>query len=151
MNPDQAAHAAERERITAAIDRLLASSPTSSSGSLTVEGLAAEADVHRMALYKRHSDLRELFNERVRTETRQMPESERRLRMENAKLRQSLKDARAGEAEARWSNEQTILAAAVLAATAERNPFRSKSRAAGNVIPLRTSTGESSATPPERR
>ncbi|MFF2819611.1 hypothetical protein ACFVT9_29330 [Kitasatospora cineracea] len=114
MSPDQAALAAERERIKDAIDRLLAGAPARSSGSLTVEGLAAEAGVHRMALYKRHSDLRELFNERIRTETRQMPESEKRLRRENAALQQSLKDARAGEAEARWTTEQTILAAAAL-------------------------------------
>ncbi|MFJ1757286.1 hypothetical protein [Kitasatospora sp. NPDC088134] len=135
MNPDQAAHAAERERIKEAIDRLLAGAPARSSGSLTVEGLAIEADVHRMALYKRHSDLRELFNERVRTETRQMPESEKRLRKDNATLRQSLKDARAAEAEARWALEQTVLAAAVLTSASDRP--ESGGGKDGNVIPFR--------------
>lgn len=112
MSHDRTAHAAERERINAAIDRLLAGAPTYSSGSLTVEALAAEADVHRMALYKRHADLREVFNDRVRRETKQMPESEKRLRRENATLRKSLKEAREEEAKARWTTEQTVLAAA---------------------------------------
>ncbi|MFJ6770266.1 hypothetical protein ACIQOV_04690 [Kitasatospora sp. NPDC091257] len=137
MNPDQAAHAAERERITAAIDRLLAGSPTSSSGSLTVEALAAEAAVHRMALYKRHGDLRELFNERIRQETLQMPESEKRLRRDNAKLRESLKEARAGEAEARWLADQTALAAAVLTLKLkEMISAERKQENEGNVIPF---------------
>ncbi|MFV0138176.1 hypothetical protein ACLGIH_34400 [Streptomyces sp. HMX87] len=137
MSHDQTAHTAERERINAAIERLLTGAPTRSSGSLTVEALAAEADVHRMALYKRHSDLRELFNERVRNERKQMPASEKRLRKENATLQQSLKDARTGEAEARWITEQTILAAAVLTADANRNKSEAEQKKEGNVIPFR--------------
>ncbi|WP_035866808.1 hypothetical protein [Kitasatospora cheerisanensis] len=137
MNPDQTAHAAERERIKEAIDRLLAGAPTRSSGSLTVEGLAVEADVHRMALYKRHADLRELFNERVRTETRQMPESEKRLRRENAALRQSLKDARVAAEEAQWVADQTVLAAAVLISKAKMAAGSKDDQTMGNVIPLR--------------
>ncbi|WP_326615304.1 hypothetical protein OG949_41130 (plasmid) [Streptomyces scopuliridis] len=137
MSHDRTAHTAERERINDAINRLLAGAPTRSSGSLTVEALAAEADVHRMALYKRHADLRELFNERIRKETKQMPEGERRLRKENATLRQSLKDARAGEAEARWVAEQTILAAAVLTAKSNKNEPKAERRKDSNVIPLR--------------
>ncbi|MGW4888241.1 hypothetical protein [Streptomyces murinus] len=137
MSHDQTAHGAERERINAAIDRLLTGAPTRSSGSLTVEALAAEADVHRMALYKRHSDLRELFNERIRNETKQMPASEKRLRKENTTLRQSLKDARAGEAEARWITEQTVLAAAVLTADANSKNAKPGHEREGNVIPFR--------------
>ncbi|MEV0933970.1 hypothetical protein [Streptomyces phaeochromogenes] len=137
MSHDQTAHSAERERINAAIDRLMAGAPTRSSGSLTVEALAAEADVHRMALYKRHFDLRELFNERVRNETKQMPASERRLRKANTTLRQSLKEARASEAEARWITEQTILAAAVLTAEANNTDAKPEQEREGNVIPFR--------------
>ncbi|MFJ2444094.1 hypothetical protein ACIOWG_27435 [Streptomyces sp. NPDC087658] len=137
MSHDRTAHAAERERINAAINRLLTGAPTRSSGSLTVEALAAEADVHRMALYKRHSDLREDFNERIRKETKQMPEGEKRLRKENATLRQSLKDARAGEAEARWIVEQTILASAVLTANSKGNELKTEQRKESNVIPMR--------------
>jgi hypothetical protein len=133
---DQAHGAEERSRISAAIDRLLAGTPEHSSGSLTVEGLAAEAEVHRMALYKRHADLREEFNERIRTETRQTPESEKRLRKENAKLKQSLKDARKREAEARWTAEQIALAAAVFTADIQ-NQNAEPGPTEANVIPFR--------------
>ncbi|MET9663399.1 hypothetical protein ABZY11_42875, partial [Streptomyces sp. NPDC006510] len=49
-------HPDERTRIREAMDRLLQGQPTVSNGSLTVVALAAEADVHRMALMKRHAD-----------------------------------------------------------------------------------------------
>jgi hypothetical protein len=51
----------ERTRIRAAIDRLLAGRPTTSDGALAVAALAAEAGVHRMALQKRHADLKHEF------------------------------------------------------------------------------------------
>jgi len=62
------------------MDRLLAGTATASNGSLTVAALAVEADVHRMALLKRHTDLKTEFYERVRTETQQIPETEQKLR-----------------------------------------------------------------------
>ncbi|MFF4617736.1 hypothetical protein [Nonomuraea jabiensis] len=135
MTHDPDLHGAERERITAAIDRLLAGAPTRSSGSLTIEALAAEADVNRMALYKRHADLGELFKARVRAETHQITETEKRLRRENAQLRQSLKEARAGEKEARWTADQTALAAAVLILQLKAKESASDNE--GTVIPLR--------------
>jgi hypothetical protein len=70
----------ERTRIREAMDRLLAGQATASNGSLTIAALAVEADVHRMALMKRHADLKNEFYERVRTEAQQVPEAERRLR-----------------------------------------------------------------------
>ncbi|MER7666695.1 MULTISPECIES: hypothetical protein [unclassified Streptomyces] len=51
------------------MDRLLAGQPTCSNGNLTAVALAVEADVHRMALQKRHADLKEEFYARVRAET----------------------------------------------------------------------------------
>ena len=57
---------AERTRIREAMDRLLAGQATASNGSLTIAALAVEADVHRMALMKRHADLKNEFYERVR-------------------------------------------------------------------------------------
>ncbi|MFH8939565.1 hypothetical protein [Streptomyces griseosporeus] len=69
------------------MNRLLAGQATTSNGSLTVVALAAEAGVHRMALLKRHADLKIEFYERVRNETQQMPEVERRLRDTVIKLR----------------------------------------------------------------
>ena len=62
-------HEDERSRIRAATDRLLTGQPTCSSGSLTVVALAAEAGVHRVALQKRHADLKEEFYARVRAES----------------------------------------------------------------------------------
>lgn len=104
----------ERSRIRAAMDRLLTGQPTRSNGSLTALALAAEADVHRMALHKRHADLKEEFYARVREETHQTPEVEKRLRKEVVRLKESLRESRAAEAESRHRAEQVVLAAAVL-------------------------------------
>ncbi|MEV7238292.1 hypothetical protein AB0N06_31425 [Streptomyces sp. NPDC051020] len=129
-------HEDERSRIRTAMDRLLAGQPTCSNGSLTVVALAAEAGVHRMALDKRHADLKEEFYARVRSETHQTPEVERRLRKEVVRLKEALKDSRAAEAESRHRAEQMALAAAVLIL---RRPDSQDQPALGNVIPLRPS------------
>lgn len=126
----------ERSRIRAAMDRLLAGKPTCSNGSLTVVALAAEAGVHRMALQKRHADLKEEFYARVRTETHQTPEVEKRLRKEVVRLKEALKDSRAAEAESRHRAEQMALAAAVLIL---RQPDNHDQPVPHNVIPLRPS------------
>ncbi|MEU2502359.1 MULTISPECIES: hypothetical protein [Streptomyces] len=111
--------------------RLLAGQPTGSNGSLTVVALATEAGVHRMALHKRHADLKEEFYARVRAETHQTPEVEKRFRKEVVRLKEALKDFRAAEAESRHRAEQMALAAAVLirSSTGQDAP--------GNVVPLR--------------
>ncbi|MEW2436038.1 hypothetical protein AB0952_18065 [Streptomyces caniferus] len=129
-------HEDERSRIRAAMDRLLAGQPTCSNGSLTVVALAAEAGVHRMALQKRHVDLKEEFYARVRTETHQTPEVERRLRKEVVRLKEALKDSRAAEAESRQRAEQMALAAAVLIL---RQPDAQDQPLLSNVSPLRPS------------
>ncbi|WP_328730709.1 hypothetical protein OHT20_00330 [Streptomyces caniferus] len=129
-------HEDERSRIRTAMDRLLAGQPTSSNGGLTVVALAAEAGVHRMALQKRHADLKEEFYARVRTETHQIPEVERRLRKEVVRLKEVLKDSRAAEAESRRRADQMALAAAVLIL---RQPDGQDQPAPSNVIPLRPS------------
>ncbi|MFD5389756.1 hypothetical protein ACFWMG_33545 [Streptomyces sp. NPDC127074] len=129
-------HEDERLRIRSAMDRLLAGQPTCSNGSLTVVALAAEAGVHRMALQKRHADLKEEFYARVRAETHQTPEVEKRLRKEVVRLKEALKDSRAAEAESRHRAEQMVLAAAVLIL---RQPDSQDKPVSGNVIPLRPS------------
>ncbi|MET9778833.1 hypothetical protein ABZ023_32055 [Streptomyces sp. NPDC006367] len=129
-------HEDERSRIRAAMDRLLAGQPTCSNGSLTAAALAAEAGVHRMAVQKRHADLKGEFYARVRTETHQTPEVERRLRKEVVRLKEALKDSRAAEAESRHRAEQMALAAAVLIL---RQPDSQAQPAPDNVIPLRPS------------
>ncbi|MFF6853264.1 hypothetical protein [Streptomyces antimycoticus] len=131
-------HLDERTRIRAAMDRLLTGQPTSSNGSLTAVALAAEAGVHRMALQKRHADLKEEFYARVRTETHQTPEVETRLRKEVVRLKEALKDSRAAEAESRRRAEQMALAAAVLIL---RQPDAQDQPAPDNVFPLRPSDG----------
>lgn len=79
-------HQHQDERTVEAMDRLLAGQATASNGSLTVVALAAESGVHRMALQKRHADLKNAFYERVRNETQQVPEPEKQLRATVAKL-----------------------------------------------------------------
>lgn len=126
-------HKDERSRIRAAMDRLLTGQPTCSNGSLTVAALAVEAGVHRMALLKRHADLKEEFYARVRTETHQTPEVERRLRREVVRLKEALRDSRATEAESRHRAEQMALAAAVLIL---RKPDNHDQSVPDNVAPL---------------
>ncbi|MFJ9034818.1 hypothetical protein ACIRQP_41680 [Streptomyces sp. NPDC102274] len=113
MTP-QPRHEDERTRIREAMDQLLAGKATASDGSLTVKALAAEAGVHRMALMKRHSDLKNLFYERVRNEALQIPESERKLRETVTGQRQTIKEQQAEIEELRQRVTQLTLAAAVL-------------------------------------
>lgn len=77
----------ERDRIRAAMDRILAGIPEHSTGALTVVALAQEAQVPRNALTQRHPDLRNEFYDTVR-ERGQMPDSERRLRKQIVKLKE---------------------------------------------------------------
>lgn len=77
----------ERDRIRAAMDRILAGAPERSNGALTIVALAAEAGVPRNALTQRHLDLKNEFYDKVRARG-QMPDSERRLRQQIVKLKE---------------------------------------------------------------
>jgi hypothetical protein len=55
-----------RRQILAAIDRLLDGAPTRSTGRLSVTQLAAEAGLRRWHLTHQHTDLKDLFQARVR-------------------------------------------------------------------------------------
>lgn len=55
----------ERDRIRAAMDRILAGASERSNGALTVVTLAAEAEVPRNALTQRHLDLKNEFYAKV--------------------------------------------------------------------------------------
>jgi septal ring factor EnvC (AmiA/AmiB activator) len=57
---------AERDAIQAATRRLLAGTPTQSTGALTVLQLAAEAGVKRWVLTHKHPDLRQAFEDQRR-------------------------------------------------------------------------------------
>jgi septin family protein len=106
-------HQDERIRIRAATERLVAGQPAAS-GALTIVALAAEADVHRMALMKRHADLKNEFYQRVRTETAQEPETETRLRETVTQLKASIASQRAELEELRRLVTNLTLASAVL-------------------------------------
>ena len=131
MNPQ---HQDERARIRAAADRLLAGQPAASDGALTITALAAEAGVHRMALMKRHADLKNEFQERVRTQTQQVTDEEKRLRQTAAKLRQTITAQREEIRSLRHQLTQLTLAAAVL--TQAQAETRTATAAADNVTRL---------------
>jgi hypothetical protein len=94
-----------------------------SNGSLTVVALALEAGVHRMALIKRHADLKAEFYARVRTETRQIPETEKRLQEAAKKLTKTVADQAAEIGTLRQLVTNLTLANTVLRATAASSNF----------------------------
>jgi septin family protein len=128
-------HQDERTRIRAAAERLLAGQPVASDGALTVVALATEAGVHRMALMKRHADLKNEFYQRVRTQTQQITDEERRLRQTVAKLRQTITRQREEIRDLRHQVTHLTLAAAVL--TQAKAETRAAPQALDNVVPLR--------------
>ncbi|MGY3676577.1 hypothetical protein [Streptomyces sp. TE33382] len=77
----------ERNRIRAAMDRILSGIPRRSNGALTIVALATEADVPRNALTQRHLDLKNEFYEKVRA-CGEMPDSEKRLRRQLVKAKE---------------------------------------------------------------
>jgi chromosome segregation ATPase len=79
----------ERDRIRAAMNRILDGTPERSNGALTVVALAIEAGVPRNALTQRHTDLKDEFYQRIR-ERGANNEDEARLRATIAKLRQTI-------------------------------------------------------------
>jgi hypothetical protein len=79
----------ERDRIRAAMDRILAGSPERSNGALTVVALAIEAGVPRNALTQRHTDLKDDFYQRIR-ERGAGNGDEARLRATIAQLRKTI-------------------------------------------------------------
>lgn len=129
-------HQDERVRIREAMDRLLTGQATASNGSLTVVALAAEANVHRMALLKRHVDLKNEFYERVRVETHQVPETEKRLRETVTKLRKTIANQRAEIEELRQQVTRLALASAVLTQQDDRQAEHAP--APDNVVPFRS-------------
>lgn len=128
-------HQDERTRIRDAADRLLAGQPAASDGSLTVVALAAEAEVHRMALMKRHADLKDEFYQRVRAQTQQPTHEETQLRQTIARLRQTMAAQRGEIRDLRHQVTQLTLAAAVL--TQAQAEIRTAPPSPGNVVPLR--------------
>ena len=87
-----------------------------------------------MALIKRHADLKNEFQERVRTETQQITDEERCLRQSVARLRRTIAGQREEIRDLRHQVTQLTLAAAVLTqAHAGTQPAPPDT---GNVVPL---------------
>lgn len=106
MNADD-----ERREILAAIDRLLAGTPLRSDGKLTVVDLAVEADVKRWVLTHKHTDLKDLFNARLKAADHEPPAIQRlqdrvaQLEATNTELKRELaRRNEALDAMARWLN-----------------------------------------------
>jgi hypothetical protein len=114
-------HDDERARVRAAMDRLLTGQATTSNGSLTIVALSIEAGVHRMALIKRHADLKTEFYARVRTETQQIPETEKRLQEAVKKLTKTVADQVAEIDKLRKLVTNLTLANTVLRATTDHS------------------------------
>ncbi|MFE7112706.1 hypothetical protein ACFU98_37880 [Streptomyces sp. NPDC057575] len=110
------------------MDRLLAGQATASNYSLTV-ALAVGAGVHRMTLMQRHSDLKIEFYERIRTETQQMPEMEKRPRRTVTRLKSTISNQREEIAEIRQLVTNLTLVSTVV--------MQREESAADNVVPFR--------------
>jgi septal ring factor EnvC (AmiA/AmiB activator) len=124
----------ERERIRAAMDRILAGSPERSNGALTIVALAIEAGVPRNALTQRHTDLKNEFYQRIR-ERGGDNEDEARLRATIVKLRQTI--AAKNKELAQLRADVPALVRAVNQLTLENQRLRDmRSDAGSSVIPF---------------
>ena len=113
----------ERREIEAAMDRLLNGTPLRSDGKLTIVSLAAEAGVKRHALTHKHTDLKDLFNARVKGQ-RSVPASEAALRGQNEELRSKLDEMRTERDE--YKQAADALARALNVLTTENEELRSR-------------------------
>ncbi|MEF9886568.1 hypothetical protein [Streptomyces sp. P9-A4] len=106
----------ERDRIRAAMDRILSGTPERSNGALTIVGLAVEAGVPCNALTQRHTDLKNEFYDKAGA-CGGTPDSEQRLRKQVRRL----KERRAADAEeiARVKADVEALVGALHQATVE--------------------------------
>ncbi|MFI5775026.1 hypothetical protein ACIA74_42645 [Streptomyces sp. NPDC051658] len=111
----------ERDRIRAAMERILGGTPERSNGALTIVALSIEAGVPRNALTQRHTDLKNEFYDKVRARGG-TPDSEQRLHKQVRRL----KELRAADAEeiAQLKADVEALAGALQQATMENSHLR---------------------------
>ncbi|WP_405801105.1 hypothetical protein OG291_08845 [Streptomyces halstedii] len=125
----------ERDRIKAAMDRILNGAAEHSNGALTIVALAQEAHVPRNALTQRHLDLKNEFYERVK-ERGATPDAEARLRATIVKLKKTI--ANKNEELDQLRADVPALVRVVNQLTLENQQLRSRlDQPAANVIPLR--------------
>jgi chromosome segregation ATPase len=132
----------ERDRIKAAMNRILDGTPERSNGALTVVALAIEAGVPRNALTQRHTDLKDEFYQRIRDRGADNGD-EARLRATIAKLRQTI--ANKSRELAQLRTDVPALVRAVNTLTLELQETRAELTALGNVTRLDSRRG------PDRR
>ncbi|MFJ9321082.1 hypothetical protein [Streptomyces globisporus] len=126
----------ERDRIKAAMDRILNGAAEHSNGALTVVALAQEAQVPRNALTQRHLDLKNDFYERVK-ERGATPDAEARLRATIVKLKKTI--ANKNEELDQLRADVPALVRTVNQLTLANQQLRERlDQSAANVIPLRT-------------
>ena len=121
----------ERVQIRAAMDRILAGAPERSNGALTVVALALEAGVPRNALTQRHTDLKNLFYQRIRERGADNGD-EARLRATIAKLRQTI--ANKNKELAQLRADVPALVRAVNQLTLENQQLRDAHAGSGSVV-----------------
>jgi hypothetical protein len=123
----------ERDRIHAAMDRILAGTPERSDGALTIKSLAAEADVPRNALTQRHLDLKNEFYAKVK-ERGQPTDVEVRLRKQIVKLKELRSDDKDQLAQLRADREALVRVVNQL--TLENRQLRQQLTAPSSVVRL---------------
>jgi len=123
----------ERDRIKAAMDRILDGTPERSNGALTVVTLAIEAGVPRNALTQRHTDLKDDFYQRIRERGADNAD-EARLRATIAQLRKTIASKNRELAQLRA--DVPALVRAVNQLTLELQETRAELTTHGNVTRL---------------
>jgi septal ring factor EnvC (AmiA/AmiB activator) len=123
----------ERDRIRAAMDRILDGAPERSYGALTVVALAIEADVPRNALTQRHTDLKDEYYRRIR-ERGTVNEDEARLRAAITKLKNTISAKNKELAQLR--EDVPALVRAVNQLTLENQQLRGTQAGNGSILPF---------------
>lgn len=130
----------ERDRINAAMARILSGCPEHSNGALTILALAQEAGVPRNALTQRRLDLKSQFYEQVK-ERGATPDVELRLRATIAALKKTI--ASSSEELAKLRADVPALVRVINQLSAENLELRTQLQMpAASVVPIRRSDGQ---------
>lgn len=130
----------ERERITAAMMRILSGCPERSNGALTIVALAQEAGVPRNALTQRRLDLKNQFYENAR-QRGATPDVEIRLRATITRLKGTIASSNRELAQLRADVPDLVRVINQL--SAENLELRAQLKMpAANVVPIRRRDGQ---------
>ena len=130
----------ERDRITAAMTRILSGRPERSNGALTIVAQAQEAGVPRNALTQRHLDLKNQFYEHVK-QRGAIPDVEVRLRATFMRLKKTI--AGTNEELAQLRADIPALVRVINQLAAENLELRTQLQMpAAKVVPIRPGNGQ---------